>query len=184
MIHLDRPFSVGDWVRSPDRNIEGIVEKIGWRLAVMRTFDNRPLYVPNALFTQIVVENPSRMTNRRIVETVGIRYDDAGQMAGIVVDVKAMLEAHPEIDTDQTLIMNFNEFSPSSRDFCIHVHENDQLGAVSRNQAGRPVENYRDHRGAWCQVRVPDLNDPSLRAGWPRDIDVGGLTMASVNDST
>ena len=83
----------------------------------MRTFDNRPLYVPNALFTQIVVENPSRMTNWRIVETVGIRYDDAGQMVGVVADVKAMLEAHPKIDTDHTLIVNFNEFSPSSLDF-------------------------------------------------------------------
>lgn len=122
MIHLDRPFSVGDWVRSRDRNIEGAVEKIGWRLTVMRTFDNRPLYVPNALFTQIVVENPSRMTNRRIVETVGIRYDDAGQMAGVVADVKAMSEAHPEIDTDQTLIVNFNEFSSSSRDFFVYTY--------------------------------------------------------------
>ena len=26
MIFLDRPFSVGDWVRSPDREIEGTVE--------------------------------------------------------------------------------------------------------------------------------------------------------------
>lgn len=98
------------------------MEKIGWRLTVVRTLDNRPLYVPNALFTQIVVENTSRMTNRRIVETVGIRYDDAGQMAGVVADVKAMLEAHPEIDTDQTLIVNFNEFSPSSLDYFVYTY--------------------------------------------------------------
>ena len=39
MIFLDRPFSVGDWVRSPDRDIEGIVEDIGWRLTRIRTFD-------------------------------------------------------------------------------------------------------------------------------------------------
>ena len=32
MIYLDRPFSVGDWVRSPDKEIEGTVEDIGWRL--------------------------------------------------------------------------------------------------------------------------------------------------------
>jgi len=30
-IYLDRPFSVGDWVRSPDQEIEGTVEEIGWR---------------------------------------------------------------------------------------------------------------------------------------------------------
>ncbi|HIN81597.1 MAG TPA: mechanosensitive ion channel, partial [Chromatiales bacterium] len=28
MIYMDRPFSVGDWIRSPDREIEGTVEKI------------------------------------------------------------------------------------------------------------------------------------------------------------
>ena len=26
MIYLDRPFKIGDWVRSPDREIEGVVE--------------------------------------------------------------------------------------------------------------------------------------------------------------
>ncbi len=30
-IFMDRPFSVGDWIRSPDKNIEGTVENIGWR---------------------------------------------------------------------------------------------------------------------------------------------------------
>ncbi len=121
MIYLDRPFNVGDWIRSPDRDIEGIVERIGWRLTTIRTFDKRPLYVPNAIFTSIAVENPSRMKNRRIYETVGIRYDDAAKMAGITRDVKKMLQEHPEIDTDQALIVNFNKFAPSSLDFFVYT---------------------------------------------------------------
>lgn len=121
MIYLDRPFAVGDWVRSPDRNIEGTVEQIGWRLTVIRTFDKRPLYVPNATFSSIAVENPSRMSHRRIYETIGIRYDDAGKMAVIVDEVKAMLLAHEEIDATQTMIVNFNAFAPSSLDFFIYT---------------------------------------------------------------
>lgn len=121
MIYLDRPFAVGDWVRSPDREIEGTVEDIGWRLTRIRTFDKRPLYIPNGVFTQISVENPSRMLNRRIYETIGIRYDDAHLMAPIIDDVKAMLQQHPEIDTNQTLIVNFNSFAPSSLDFFIYT---------------------------------------------------------------
>ena len=120
-IYLDRPFAVGEWVRSPDRNIEGIVENIGWRLTRIRTFDKRPLYVPNSVFTTIAVENPSRMLNRRIKETIGIRYDDAGKMAAIVSKVKEMLMNHPEIDTNKTLIVNFNAFAPSSLDFFIYT---------------------------------------------------------------
>lgn len=121
MVYLDRPFAVGDWIRSPDRNIEGTVERIGWRLTVIRTFDKRPLYVPNSTFASIAVENPSRMSHRRIYETVGIRYDDANKMAPIVDKVKAMLVAHPEIDDSQTLIVNFNSFAPSSLDFFIYT---------------------------------------------------------------
>jgi MscS family membrane protein len=120
-IYMDRPFDVGDWVRSPDRQIEGTVEKIGWRVTCIRTFDKRPLYVPNSVFTTISVENPSRMTNRRIYETIGIRYDDVGKMAVVVEDVKNMLKEHEEIDAGQTLIVNFNEFAPSSLDFFVYT---------------------------------------------------------------
>ena len=121
MIYLDRPFNVGDWVRSPDRDIEGTVENIGWRLTRIRTFDKRPLYVPNSVFANIAVENPSRMTNRRIKETIGIRYDDVSKMETIIGDVKKMLQEHEDIDTNQTLIVNFNEFAPSSLDFFIYT---------------------------------------------------------------
>lgn len=121
MIYLDRPFKVGDWVRSPDRNIEGTVEHIGWRLTRIRTFDSRPLYVPNSTFTSIAVENPSRMNNRRIYETIGIRYCDARQMESIVAGVRKMLSQHPEIAQDQTMIVAFNEFAPSSLDFFIYA---------------------------------------------------------------
>ena len=120
-IYMDRPFSVGDWIRSPDKDIEGTVEYISWRHTRVRAFNKNPIYVPNALFTTIVVENPTRMTNRRIKETVGIRYEDIGVMGAIVADVKAMLQNHPEIDATQTLIVNFNTFGPSSLDFFIYT---------------------------------------------------------------
>jgi MscS family membrane protein len=120
-IYLDRPFAVGEWVRSPDREIEGTVEKIGWRLTCIRTFDKRPLFVPNSIFTTIAVENPSRMKNRRIYETIGIRYEDAAKMVPIIRNVKEMLENHSEIDPRQTLIVNFNSFAPSSLDFFIYT---------------------------------------------------------------
>ena len=121
MIYLDRPFSVGEWIRSPDKEIEGTVEDIGWRLTRIRTFDKRPLYIPNSVFASISVENPSRMSNRRIHETVGIRYQDISSMDAIVTQVTAMLMAHPEIDTNQTMIVNFNKFSASSVDFFVYT---------------------------------------------------------------
>ena len=124
MIFLDRPFGVGDWIRSPDRDIEGTVESLGWRQTTIRTFDKRPLYVPNATFLSIAVENPSRMSHRRIYETIGVRYDDADQVQVVVERVKKMLEQHPDIDSSQTLMVNFNQFGPSSLDFFIYCFTN------------------------------------------------------------
>lgn len=122
MVQMDRPFAVGEWIRSPDRNIEGTVENIGWRLTRIRTFDRRPLYVPNAIFTQVSVENPSRMENRRIYETIGIRYSDADKMAAIVADVKAMIKEHPDLEVeDRILIVNFVTFNKSSLDFFVYT---------------------------------------------------------------
>ena len=120
-IYLDRPFTIGDWIRSPDKQIEGTVEGIGWRLTRIRTFDQRPLYVPNAVFSQISVENPSRMFNRRIYETIGIRYQDADKMEGIVEQVRDMLQNHPDIDLTRTMIVNFVSFGASSLDFFVYT---------------------------------------------------------------
>ena len=112
---------VGDWIRSPDREIEGTVVHIGWRLTEIMTFDQRPLYVPNSVFANIALENPSRMRNRRIYETIGVRYCDAGKMQAIVDEVRAMLASHPDIDPDRTLIVNFNAFAASSMDFFVYT---------------------------------------------------------------
>ena len=119
-IFMDRPFAVGDWIRSPDREIEGTVEDVGWRVTRIRTFDQRPLYVPNSVFSSVALENPSRMLNRRIYETIGIRYDDAGAMEQIVAEVKEMLVAHDDIDQGKTLMVNFVAFGASSLDFFIY----------------------------------------------------------------
>jgi MscS family membrane protein len=120
-VYMDRPFVVGDWVRSPDKNIEGTVEHIGWRLTRIRTFDKRPLYVPNATFSTISLENPSRMTHRRIQETIGVRYDDIAQVRAIADGVKRMLIDHDEIDDDQTLIVNLNQFGGSSVNLLVYT---------------------------------------------------------------
>ena len=123
-IYMDRPFTKGDWIRSPDRELEGTVEEIGWRLTRIRTFSQRPLYVPNAVFSQVALENPSRMRNRRIYETIGVRYQDAAKLATIVDQVREMLEQHEEVDLSRTLIVNFVNFGPSSLDFFVYTFTN------------------------------------------------------------
>jgi MscS family membrane protein len=120
-IYLDRPFSVGEWIRSPDKNIEGTVEYISWRHTRVRGFSKNPIYVPNALFTTIVVENPSRMSHRRIKEVIGLRYDDFKVVAPICEAIRTMLQDHEGIDATQTLIVNFNVFGATSLDIMVYT---------------------------------------------------------------
>lgn len=119
MIYLDRPFRVGDWIRASDGNIEGTVESIGWRLTVVRTFDKRPVYIPNSLFTRIAIDNASRMDNRCIFQTISVRHKDIHNMDAMVKDVKSMLVAHKDIDDSLTIMVSVNAFSVSSIELLI-----------------------------------------------------------------
>ena len=101
MIQMDKPFSTGDWIRTSDRSIEGVVEKIGWRMTRIRTFSKNPVYVPNGIFATIPIETPSRMTNRQVYEVIGIRYDDIAQMESIIEKVQALLANNDHIANDQ-----------------------------------------------------------------------------------
>ena len=121
------------------------MEDIGLRVTRIRTFDQRPLYVPNSTFSSVALENPSRMTNRRIYETIGIRYSDAHRMSDIVVAVREMLVAHEDIAQDRTLIVNFNHMGASAlRVFRLRLHQNHELGRVSRDQGRCAFEDFGD----------------------------------------
>ena len=122
VIYMDRPFKVGDWIRSPDKNIEGVVEYIGWRMTRIRTFDKRPLYVPNGIFLTISVENPSRMLHRRIKSTIGIRYQDADKIDIITKQIRTMLLEHKAIDNSQLLTVSLVEFGASSLNILISAY--------------------------------------------------------------
>ncbi len=149
MIYMDKPFAVGDWVRSPDRQIEGTVEDIGWRLTRIRTFDKRPLYIPNSMFASIVVENPSRMTHRRIFENLGIRYEDGPRMAAICHAVRGMLREHPGLDATQTQIVHFNRYGESHLEFMVYCFTKTtvwvEFHAVKEDVLLRIMQIVKDH---------------------------------------
>jgi len=119
MIQMDKPFSTGDWIRTTDKSIEGVVEKIGWRMTRIRTFNKNPVYVPNGIFATIPIETPSRMTNRQIHAIIGIRYDDIAQMQSIIEKVEKLLADHEHIDHEEPCRVYFDLFNASSLDFVI-----------------------------------------------------------------
>lgn len=121
VVLADGHFKVGDWIYSPDRNIEGVVEYIGWRSTHVRTFDRRLLYVPNSIFSSIIMINGSKMTNRRIKDTINIRYEDASVASKILKEINNMLQAQSGLDKSRRLAVHFNEFGPYSMKLTIYA---------------------------------------------------------------
>lgn len=178
-IYLDRPFSVGDWIRSPDKDIEGFVEEINWRHTRVRAFNKNPIYVPNALFTTVVLENPSRMTHRRLTERIAIRYADLPKMAAIVEEIRAMLVAHEGIDTTQTLIVAFNKYDVSGLEIYIYCFADTvvwvRFHEIKHDVLLRIGEIITRH-GAEVALPTRTVHLPP-GPGWsgaPRDADAGG----------
>lgn len=122
MIFLDRPFSVGERISCASPKFDGVVENIGWRLTRIRTLEKRAFYIPNGIFSTICIENPSRMSHRRIHTLVGVRYDDANKISAIVDEIDQMLNSHDEIDTKQRTFARFYEFGASSLNIIILCH--------------------------------------------------------------
>lgn len=121
MIFINRPFVVGDWINSPNKNFEGVVEEIGWYMTRIRKFERVPTFIPNAVVTDAIIENPGRMYNRRIKKTIGVRYEDVKLIPEIVSKIEKMLKTHPEIDQNQFLFVHFVEFGPYSLDINIYT---------------------------------------------------------------
>ena len=118
MLFFNRPFKEGDWIST--NNVEGTVETIGWYHTRLRTFERRPMYIPNAMFATNTIINPGQMYNRPIKANIGLRYEDIDKMNAITEQIRAMLQQHPEIDQEQLILVNFNAWEQSSINLLVY----------------------------------------------------------------
>ncbi len=120
VVALDRPFAVGDRILSPDKQISGVVKKIGWRVTKILTYEKRPIYIPNSLFTTIIIQNDSRMSHRRIDDTIRIRFKNIATIDVIIKDIDDMLRQNPRIDNTQTILVSVS--SIGSKIFALNIY--------------------------------------------------------------
>lgn len=122
MIYLTQPFTIGDWILIPDHSIEGIVEEVGWYMTRVRSLDKKPIYIPNAIFSKLIVITPSRMSHRQIKEVISIRYDDIHKLRPIVHDIKEMLQQHHDIDHHQPVMARFSSFGQNALEITVQAY--------------------------------------------------------------
>ncbi|MBP9722129.1 MAG: mechanosensitive ion channel family protein [Gammaproteobacteria bacterium] len=121
-VNLDKPFKVGDSIKLDSYKLEGVIEKIGWRTTRLKNGEKCPVYIPNSIWSNVPVENVSRMSSRRIKETIGLRYEDSNKLKLIIDDIEQMLLAHSDINQKQPVVIKFYDFGVSSLNLNLLVY--------------------------------------------------------------
>lgn len=125
MLLIDRPFVLGDWIQSPNQEIEGVVERIGFRSTSIRTFDQTLVSVPNSRLSDFVINNISERPVRRVWITIGLTYGTpVDKMQEAVSGIDALLRTHHEVDQNSTILVRFTEFGESSLNIMVYYFAN------------------------------------------------------------
>ena len=131
VIFSDKPFKIGDWIKTDD--VEGIVEVVGIRSTKVRTFAQALVSVPNASLANGAILNWSKMGKRRIKMSVGLTYSTTStQMQNILKEMRVMLEKHKDIHKE-TIFIYFTDFQDSSLGiFCYFFTKTTNWGEYMR----------------------------------------------------
>jgi len=122
-IMIDKSIKIGDWVKVND--VEGIVEDIGMRTTKIRTFYKSLVAIPNSIVANNHIENFSRRDVRRIKITIGVTYSTTKeQLEQIVKEIRELLENHPGIAKEQTMLVNFDNFGDSAKEIFVYTFTN------------------------------------------------------------
>lgn len=99
----DRPFMVGDYIRTPD--VEGTVVSVGVRSTRIRQIDQSYVTVPNSKLANAAVVNTTQLIKRVTDMTVGIAYTTSPEaIHRLLEDIRALLVGNPEVDQDAIMV--------------------------------------------------------------------------------
>lgn len=110
LIILTRPFRVDDYIEA--QGYSGTVEDIHITNTVLRTPDNKVVYIPNGPLSSGAVVNYSLKDIRRVDEVFSISYaNDFGKAKRILSD---LYENHPLVLKDPAIFIRVSEHGASS----------------------------------------------------------------------
>jgi len=122
MLFLDRPFVIGDQIVIPNLPVEGEVKDIGWRVCRVLTPNGYPVYIPNALFSNLLIENRSRANYRRFYCSISLRYQDLEKLPTILKDIRLLLSKNPAIDKTRAVNVNLRELANTSLNISVEAY--------------------------------------------------------------
>jgi MscS family membrane protein len=116
---MDRTFSVGDWIIVDD--VEGTVERIGFRSTRVRTFYNSLVTVPNSKFITANVDNMGERRYRRLSCKLSLTYDTPpDRIEAFCEGIRELVRQHPYMRKDYYHVY-LNQFASASLDVLLYV---------------------------------------------------------------
>jgi MscS family membrane protein len=98
MLQIARPFVRGDQILLPEKHLEGHIEDIGWFRTSIRDTEKRAVCLPNNYFSTSLVINVSRMTHKRLKQTLKLPLSAVAKIAVIVPKIRNAIAHFPGID--------------------------------------------------------------------------------------
>ena len=114
-IQIEKPFSVGHWVRI--RDTDGMVSEITWRATKMRTKSGNFFIVPNSVLSKDTIINYSEPTlETRLELEVGVSYDAApNRVKSTILDAIKDEPLISRVVPPEILLVDFGESSITYR---------------------------------------------------------------------
>ncbi len=116
---FDRPFGIGDWIVMGE--VEGTVERVGFRSTRVRTFYNSVITVPNAKMINMSVDNYGARRFRRVRIMLSLTYSTPPEKIDAFCEgIRELLRLHPYTRKDYYQVY-FNQFAASSLDVLLYA---------------------------------------------------------------
>ena len=152
-IFLDQPFGVGDLVKAGEVN--GTVEKIGFRSTRLRTAEKSYLTVPNKSMIDKPLDNLSLRTSRRVGFTLIFdQKTSSAQLHAIIAGSLEAMQAHPLVT--QEVQMKFSALTTVGKEvtvqYFVDTTSYDEYLDVKEDINYRLVEMVEQHGGAFANA--------------------------------
>lgn len=118
MILLSKPFRSGDSIKA--QNLEGTVERIGIMHTILRTGDNKTIYIPNGpLSTGNIINNNSLDGTLRTEIIFNVNYGcNVDEVKELLLQTAAQ---HPKVLKQPAPFARMNKINPTSIEFVFRV---------------------------------------------------------------
>lgn len=99
----DSPFEVNNYIVVGE--VQGVVEKIGFRSTQIRQLDQSMVYIPNRTMANANIINWSRLSKRRLNTTLSLHYgNSSSKVLTVVNDIREMVKSHERVIEGTTLV--------------------------------------------------------------------------------